>query len=58
MEEGVGGQDVVEGFGAALRVDAVADVRELAEHVEAVELQEQVAVHKSLCDISTGYFKS
>ena len=50
MKEGVGGQDVVEGLGAALRVDAVADVRELAEHIEAVELQEQVAVHKSLCD--------
>ena len=50
MEEGVGGQDVVEGLSAALRVDAVADVGELAEHVEAVELQEQVAVHESLCD--------
>ena len=48
MEEGVGGEDVVECLGAALRVDRVADVGELAEHVEAVELKEQVAVHESL----------
>lgn len=47
VEEGIGGDDVVEGFGAALGVDGVADVGEVAEDVETVELKEQVAVHEA-----------
>ena len=48
VQQTVGGDDVVEGLGAALGVDAAADVGEVAEQVEAVEHDDQIAFHETL----------
>ena len=48
MQQTVGGDDVVEGLGAALRVDGAAHVAEIAEQVEAVEHDDQIAFHETL----------
>ena len=55
MEQAVGGNDVVERFGAALRVDVTAHVGEIAEQVEAVEHQRQVAVHEAFGQSGVPY---
>lgn len=52
MEEGVGGDDVVEGLGTTLGIDGLGDVGELTEHVETIELKKQIAVHEPLGEAS------
>ena len=45
----IAGDDVVEGLGHALGIDVVARVAELAEDVEGIKLQEEIALEESLC---------
>ena len=47
MEQAVGGNDVIERFGATLRVDVTAHVGEIAEQVETVEQQGKIAMHEA-----------
>ena len=49
MEQPVGRDDIVESFRAALRIDGAADIREIAQEVEAIEHKGEVAVHEFLC---------
>lgn len=50
VEEGVAGQCVVAGFGAALGVDFVGYVAELAEYVESVENEGEFAFENAFAD--------
>ena len=43
VEKGVAGHDVGPGLGAALGIDRSADVGKLAEEIEGVELEKEVA---------------
>ena len=47
MQKTVGRDDVVEGLGLSLCVDAAPHVAEVAQQVKSVELQEQVAMHEA-----------
>ena len=48
MEEAVGGEDIVEGLCFALGVDGAAHVGLVAQNVEGVEVELEVAFHHSL----------
>ena len=52
MEEGVGRDEVIEGLGTSLSIDGLLDIGELTEHIEAIELKEQIAVHEPFGEAS------